>query len=328
MPVLKSSQKKTASKKTSRKKTTVKKSLTKKAVKKIASGKKKSPEKKPTKKSTSGKKNTTAVSPRKSKTVNTPIKKVSSKKSLSKRTTRIKTSTKESSVTQKTNIKKKSKKKPSLPSPYRTKNRVKPKYFFSTELPQQYNKPFLRAIPRDPSWIFLFWELTPELLKSVQEILGNEKFEKAGFFLRVSDISGITFTGTNALSYTDIEVNLYTNNWYVKVPHPGKTYCIEYGCITADGSFFQILQSNSVQVPRDSISDVIDEEWALSQENDLIQFSAGYNPSSQGPSLFPGSSDNLFSDSSHSKYNQILPPISLAAHVYAVRMLRYDSNSV
>lgn len=274
----KSAKKKTAPRKDSRKTSPVKKTVKKK----IAA--KKTTAKKTTVKKTAKKK----PSP-----VKTKVEKTSKKKAPAKRVVK-----KKSSVT----------KKGSLPSPYRKKKGITPKYNFKTDLPEQYHKTCLRAIPRDPSWIFLYWEITNEALDTIKDSIGDETFNATKPILRVSDITGIDYNGGNALSFFDIEINRYADNWYIKVPHPGRTYVVENGLYTIDGTFFIIVRSNPVQVPQDSISERIDEEWKTGHAEEVIRYSNPTVSSPPGASenvlqspLFPGAGDNNFIKGNRSK---------------------------
>jgi len=254
---------------------------------------------KPTSKKTVKKKTALRKISRKTSPVKKTVKKTMTKKSTVKKAVK-----KKSPVKRKTSVTKKD----SLPSPYIKKKGITPKYYFKTELPEQYHKTYLRATPRDPSWIFLYWEITNEVLDTIKDSIEGETFNATKPILRVSDITGIDYNGGNALSFFDIEINRYADNWYIKVPHPGRTYVVEHGLCAIDGTFFLIVRSNPVQVPQDSISERIDEEWETLHTEEVIRYSNRTGSSSPGssenvlqPPLFQGAGDNNFTKGDRSK---------------------------
>ncbi|GMT41720.1 MAG: hypothetical protein IEMM0002_0131 [bacterium] len=133
------------------------------------------------------------------------------------------------------------------------------------EPPERYEDDRMVAFARDPFWLFSFWDINPETRRRVAERSGLNG--SGGLSLRVYDITGIYFNGQNANSYFDIDVNAIIGNWYVNVPRDGRVYCMEVGLKDASGGFFMLSRSNPVAVPRASVSDRIDEEWMIADED-------------------------------------------------------------
>lgn len=203
-----------------------------------------------------------------------------------------------------------------LPSHFKGQAGVKPKYFFNANIPAAYDKTYIRALPRDPYWLFIYWEVTQQSIEKVKNSMGADKFNSAKSVLRVFEVAGTDTVQSNQTNYFDIEINKYANNWYLKVSQPGRTFLIKYGLLATDGTFYEIVQSNLVQTPRDNVSDSIDEEWLTSSTDELIKISKSQlftkpgaserlvqNPLLQGQEAgeraeFPGASENLFSGSS------------------------------
>jgi hypothetical protein len=174
------------------------------------------------------------------------------------------------------------------------------------ELPQCYHKTYLRVLPKDPDWLFVYWEMSQETVDTVRNTLGDEQFEAGKPALRLCDITDIEYDGTNAWKQYDIYVHYYANNWYIKVPESGRTYIAEYGIMKRNGTFFTIMQSNILKTPYDNISEIIDEEWSTINTDDLIRFSTSYmvasftstdDSSVHKTSAFSGSSENFPADS-------------------------------
>jgi len=133
------------------------------------------------------------------------------------------------------------------------------------ELPKGYGEDRLVLQTRDPWWIHAYWELTPATYEKVKSQL-KENFYQAKKVLRVYDISNIIFDGTNAHRYFDIEINDYTNNWYIDVGGPGRSWCVDLGLKLPDNRFITLIRSNVVHTPLDGPSWITDEEWMVPEE--------------------------------------------------------------
>ena len=148
-----------------------------------------------------------------------------------------------------------------------------PKYFFSSDIPDQYRDTYMRALPRDPLWIFVYWEIKAAAISRLRASLGEE-FEQAKWTLRVSDVTDIRFNGSNAWRTMDIEIAPGAENWYVKVWEAGRTYLVSGGLITPGGAFIESVRSNIVAMPNAGASAAVDEEWLTSESEELIGMSA------------------------------------------------------
>jgi uncharacterized protein len=127
------------------------------------------------------------------------------------------------------------------------------------DLPFYYGEDQLVLLPRDPYWLFAYWEIsipTRKRLESETQI-NWESFELS---LRVHRF-GMDNSGKE--SQFDIQINSFSDNWYIKAGVPDRKYQIEYGFISPEKGFQSLLTSNIVSTPRDSLSDVIDENWQL-----------------------------------------------------------------
>jgi hypothetical protein len=151
---------------------------------------------------------------------------------------------------------------------------VGPKYFFHTDIPDTYNETYMRAIPRDPEWIFVYWEISEPTMNDLKRKMGGTEFGIAKKLLRLCDVTEIIYNGSNAWRYTDIEINRIANNWYIKVPEPSRTYLVECGFLTSDGRFLLAVRSNVVKVPRLGLSPVLDQQWSTAASDELIRMSA------------------------------------------------------
>ena len=131
----------------------------------------------------------------------------------------------------------------------------------SESLPQYYAEDRLVILPRDPYSIFAYWELSLPTREALKKEVGAEQWPGVTFLLRVSKYA---WSDEEAVeSYYDLNVSPGHDNWYISVQDADRLYHVELGSKLPQGSFQTILRSNSVRTPRDSLSDLIDEEWQL-----------------------------------------------------------------
>ena len=131
-----------------------------------------------------------------------------------------------------------------LTKPSRNKN-TGPRYTFSTEIPEKYNETYICALPRDPDWLFVYWEFAPgteETIKDEAEKIGSK------LVLRVKD-SDEPDLNEPAQPGLDIEIENNCTEWYIQIPQPGRRYEIAYGHKTSDGEFIPISQTEPVVTP-------------------------------------------------------------------------------
>ncbi|HYH02766.1 MAG TPA: DUF4912 domain-containing protein [Bacillota bacterium] len=132
-------------------------------------------------------------------------------------------------------------------------------------IPPDYNDTRMILLVRDPYWLYTYWNVNSQTKEQI--VYGGRKFEDLPLVIRVYDITDIQFDGTNSNYYFDINLNHYTNNWYINVAKPNRSFCVDLGYIGENGHFKTIVRSNMVTTPRDNVSDVIDEEWMIIEED-------------------------------------------------------------
>lgn len=136
-----------------------------------------------------------------------------------------------------------------------------PRYLPEPELAHHYGQDRLVLLARDPHCLYTYWELTAASQEQFIKNYGEESWLAGYPVLRVYDITGLDFNGSNALAYTDIHINEGTDNWYVQVEKPDHKFCVDLGRILPDGRFITLLRSNFATTPRASLSERMDEEW-------------------------------------------------------------------
>lgn len=130
------------------------------------------------------------------------------------------------------------------------------------ELPKVYGETKIMFLPRDPFWAFAYWEISEKTKKEYEE-----KLKVANLNLRVYDVTGVDFDGTNANSYFDIQINELADNWYINLPQMNRSWCVDLGLKYPDGSFEMLTRSNIIHAPRYGVSPITDEQWALLQKD-------------------------------------------------------------
>ncbi len=138
-------------------------------------------------------------------------------------------------------------------------------------IPDAYGADILRLMPRDPEWLFVYWELTPQRLRQLRSRF-IELHEKP-WHIRLHDMA------TGEMHAT--AVFLEACNWYLHVT-PRGTYRAELGFM--DGNMFvAVLTSNTVKTPGNAISERVDERWLVLKRDLLHMLHLGHEAELFGP---------------------------------------------
>ncbi len=140
---------------------------------------------------------------------------------------------------------------------------------------------------RDPYWLHSYWEITSGSVNRVRSQVGD-LWDGHRWLLRM-----YTYPQPGegqGSSHFDIELNPAAKNWYVQVPNPDCAYEATIGILTKDGTFHPLARSNRVRTPRDTMSGVLDVEWASSDDQwkQIYSLSGG-----SAPGIASGSSAEL-----------------------------------
>ncbi len=148
-----------------------------------------------------------------------------------------------------------------------------PRYTFSTDIPEKYDDFYLRALPRDPQWVYVYWEL-PDGTKGPSEKAIRADSEFAQWILRVKASPSADVKDPSDEHQFDIPINLKDTSSYVKLPEPGYKCNIECGHITNTGKFIPVSSTVPFFVPPPVVKGKIPEESSCDQSQLLIQYSA------------------------------------------------------
>ncbi|HHU52100.1 MAG TPA: DUF4912 domain-containing protein [Firmicutes bacterium] len=130
------------------------------------------------------------------------------------------------------------------------------------EIPFSYNQTLVTLMVRDPYWLYSYWDFSGKTVNELSQVFGG--WERVPLCLRVYNLSA---DGEKRSSYFDISLNHQVKNWYINVNQPNCNFQVDLGYFTPSGHFQTLARSNIVTTPRDTISDVVDEEWMVVEED-------------------------------------------------------------
>lgn len=133
-------------------------------------------------------------------------------------------------------------------------------------LPKAYGDTKIVILPRDPLWFYSYWEISPNTVNGIKKVIGDGKFDSSRWVLRVYDVTDIEFNGRNAHRFFDIDINRDADNWYINAGEFNRAWCVDLGITTPDGQFVVIARSNVLVMPRQGVSPITDEQWAILQQ--------------------------------------------------------------
>ena len=151
-------------------------------------------------------------------------------------------------------------------------------------IPDNYGLDRLVVLPRDPQWLYVYWELQGGALDRLRFHHSAEIIDNARWVLRVR--------AANESRPTFVDVDMRIGQWYLHVL-PATTFIIEMGLINQNGVFVEVLKAREASTPRAGISNVCDERWIiLRDELEKLLVASGASaehiagqPGSERPSL-------------------------------------------
>jgi hypothetical protein len=116
-------------------------------------------------------------------------------------------------------------------------------------IPWSYGQDRVTAIVIDPERLYVYWEVTDDAIDRARAGLGPGGRE-SWLNLRVYDVTGRLFDGTNAHGYTDTRVERSDRQWFFSIGRPASEACVELGMRSTEGYFVKIARSGRVEFPR------------------------------------------------------------------------------
>ena len=108
----------------------------------------------------------------------------------------------------------------------------------------------ITAMPVDPTASLRLLGGRPTTRSTPRAPASGPAGERAWLNVRVYDITGRLFDGTNAHSYFDHRVERHERQWFFGIDKPTSTACAEIGLKSEEGYFVKIARSGRVDFPR------------------------------------------------------------------------------
>ncbi|TXT41866.1 MAG: hypothetical protein FD137_2516 [Spirochaetes bacterium] len=107
-------------------------------------------------------------------------------------------------------------------------------------IPERYNETMIRVLPRDPAWIYAYWDIA----EHKRNALAEEGLDES-LFLRVSEINS---HHDHKRDFFDIPITLDDWKWYINIPQPGSRYRVDL-CSARIDKTKVLAKSNEVRMP-------------------------------------------------------------------------------
>jgi len=121
-------------------------------------------------------------------------------------------------------------------------------------IPNHYGMDRIAAMPRDPYWVYVYWELKGGVLDRLRFQHSAEVIDNSRWVLRVRT-PGIE-------RHYLVDIDLRAGQWYLRVA-PDTRLRIELGFMDQHGEFVLVLTANDTATPRPGVSDIVDERWMI-----------------------------------------------------------------
>lgn len=125
------------------------------------------------------------------------------------------------------------------------------------ELPNRYNETRLTLMMRDPEWCFFYWDISDYDI-SYHSLKGRR------ISVRIFHVFGYDIT--NGELHRELDVNAIYGDRYINLAMPHAYFIGELGYYDENGRFIPLARSNMIYAPRDSMSNIYDEEWMVNEE--------------------------------------------------------------
>ncbi|HVR63224.1 MAG TPA: DUF4912 domain-containing protein, partial [Polyangia bacterium] len=162
-------------------------------------------------------------------------------------------------------------------------------------IPWGYGQDRVTAMVVDPDRLFVYWEVTDDAIARARRELGKDG-AGAWLSLRVYDITGRLFDGTNAHSYFDHKIERGDRQWFFDINKPTSGACVEVGLKSGEGFFVKVARSGRVEFPRRDPVPGGHVEWltvttASGPHAAPVPGGGGGEPASSSPAAAPGWKD-------------------------------------
>jgi hypothetical protein len=116
-------------------------------------------------------------------------------------------------------------------------------------LPSGYGKTRIVLLPVDPYLVHVYWEVSGSGTGFVKALVDAGALRPQAA-LRFHDVTAMPVGGVRAEGSFDVEVDIESRNWYVRLLNPEKSYVVDLGFRGRDARFHRIARSNRGETPR------------------------------------------------------------------------------
>ena len=114
--------------------------------------------------------------------------------------------------------------------------------FENSDLPLSFNETSISVILRNPAWAFVYWDISEEALKKIDE---SSKFKN--LFLRVSYFTDVDAPGPS--KYFDMDISLEDREQYILLEAGQKYFRVDLVAGFVDGQTDSLTISEKIPVP-------------------------------------------------------------------------------
>jgi hypothetical protein len=139
---------------------------------------------------------------------------------------------------------------------------VKPRKVFGEQkwtMPFEYSEAAISLMPITADRLYVYWSFS-DVIKAMAEHHFRTKWDSLPNVLKIYDVTDILFYGHNAHKTFEVDLPPMTNNWFIYSLEPDRTYIVDIGTRTFDGSFFTLLRSNPAETSPNQSSGPVDEK--------------------------------------------------------------------
>lgn len=108
---------------------------------------------------------------------------------------------------------------------------------------RRYNENSIRALLKDPSWAFIFWDVREEDCRT------GPGQEEGAISIRALELSSPQDPPQNAISWFEFPVSSKDRDWYVNLPEDGLCFVFELA-VTLGKERHLLARTNALSVPR------------------------------------------------------------------------------
>jgi len=138
------------------------------------------------------------------------------------------------------------------------KNNINPVREF--EIPQNYGDNKIVLMVRDPFTIYSYWEIKDSVERELKSEIDRRGLTPVKSILRVYNVTD-TGISDDLQGVMDFELRDWVSTWYVHTGNTGGEWMVDIGILCDSGDFFCLARSNVVRAPKNTVSDVIGDEW-------------------------------------------------------------------